>query len=156
MVIKDQSHYMMAIQPTTDSQGSGTRAEAFNIDGQLHPQFRACSRLGGRKWLYLEKLPSLWFSKFNFYQNFWEHQPPKVLSQRSPLGPRAVCLKQALQMIPMHGCKDHTLRHPGLDVGLLCWSKSRNWIKPCWLSLQGYLPNQRSKMWSHLGKFLSN
>lgn len=52
----------------------------------------------------------------------------------------------------MHGCKDHTLRHPGLDVGLLCWSKSRSWIKLCWLSLQGYLPNQSSKMWSHMGK----
>lgn len=49
MVIKHQSHYMMAIQPTTDSQGSGTREEAFNIDGQLHPQFRAYSRLGGKK-----------------------------------------------------------------------------------------------------------
>ena len=118
MVVKDQSHYMMAIQPTTDPQGSETRAEGFNLDGQLHPQFIAYSRLK-KKSLYSEKLPDLWFSKFSLYQSFWEHHPPKILSQRSPLGPRNVCLQQALQMILMQGSKDHTLRDPGLDASLI-------------------------------------
>lgn len=91
MVIKDQSHYMRAIQPTTDSLGSGTRAEGFNIDGQLHPQFIAYWRLGGKKWLYLEKLPSLWFSKFSFYQNIWEHHPPLRFWVRDLLWGSGMC-----------------------------------------------------------------
>lgn len=48
MVAKDQSHYVTATLPTTDSQGSGMRAEEFNTKAIVPPIYNVL-KAGGEK-----------------------------------------------------------------------------------------------------------
>lgn len=48
MVVKYQSHYVTATLPTTDSQGSGMRAEEFNTKAIVPPIYNVL-KAGGEK-----------------------------------------------------------------------------------------------------------
>lgn len=90
-------------------------------------------------------------SNFLSTRSIWDIYLQRLRVRGLLRGP-GMCLQQTLQYSWCRGSEDHCERRwPGCCSALSTSSQRAELGKVSWRSFEGYLPNQRTKIWGHLG-----